>query len=89
MMNAPRMILFDYGQTLLCEQGFDGVAGTKAVLQPEEVWYIGDDYQCDVVGARNAGIFPVYYIGASKKEPMEDVLTVSTWEELEAYIENQ
>ena len=31
-MNAPRMILFDYGQTLLCEQGFDGVAGTKAVL---------------------------------------------------------
>lgn len=61
----------------------------KAGLQPEEVWYIGDDYQCDVVGARNAGIFPVYYIGASKKEPMEDVLTVSTWEELEAYIENQ
>ena len=61
----------------------------KAGLQPEEVWYIGDDYQCDVVGARNAGIFPVYYIGASKKEPMEDVLTVSTWEELEAYLENQ
>ena len=56
MMNAPRMILFDYGQTLLYEQGVDGVAGTKAVLQPEEVWYIGDDYQCDVVG-RTGGVF--------------------------------
>ena len=33
MMGVPRMILFDYGQTLLCEQDFDSVAGTKAVLQ--------------------------------------------------------
>ncbi len=61
----------------------------KADLQPEDVWYIGDNYQCDVVGARNVGIFPVYYIGASKKQPEEDVLTVSTWKELETYLENQ
>ena len=31
-MNNPKMILFDYGQTLVSEVRFDGVAGTKAVL---------------------------------------------------------
>ncbi|MBO5336399.1 MAG: HAD-IIIA family hydrolase [Lachnospiraceae bacterium] len=56
----------------------------KANLSPEEVWYIGDQYECDIVGARNAGIFPVWYIGAidlpySEKE---DVLTIRKWKEL-------
>ncbi len=32
-MNKPKMILFDYGQTLLHEEKFDGIAGTKAVLR--------------------------------------------------------
>ena len=31
-MNKPKMILFDFGQTLVSEQKFDGVAGTRAVL---------------------------------------------------------
>jgi putative hydrolase of the HAD superfamily len=31
-MNKPKMILFDYGQTLVFEERFDGIAGTKAVL---------------------------------------------------------
>lgn len=31
-MTIPRMILFDYGQTLADERPFDGVAGTRAVL---------------------------------------------------------
>ncbi len=26
----------------------------KAGLNPEEVWYIGDDYECDVKGDLNA-----------------------------------
>lgn len=32
-MKAPKMILFDYGQTLVNERRFDGVAGTEAVLK--------------------------------------------------------
>ena len=32
-MKIPKMILFDYGQTLIAEQKFDGVKGTEAVLQ--------------------------------------------------------
>jgi len=32
-MNKPKMILFDYGQTLVSEERFNGIAGTKAVLE--------------------------------------------------------
>lgn len=33
----------------------------KANLQSSDVWYCGDNIKADVYGARNAGIFPVYY----------------------------
>lgn len=32
MMKKPKMILFDYGQTLVNEERFDGIKGTGAVL---------------------------------------------------------
>lgn len=32
-MKRPKMILFDYGQTLVNEKKFDGIAGTRAVMQ--------------------------------------------------------
>lgn len=32
-MKKPKMILFDYGQTLVNEKPFDGVKGTEAVLK--------------------------------------------------------
>ena len=32
-MRKPKMILFDYGQTLVNEKIFDGVKGTEAVLK--------------------------------------------------------
>ncbi|MBQ7933810.1 MAG: HAD family hydrolase [Lachnospiraceae bacterium] len=56
----------------------------KAQLLPEEVWYVGDQYQCDIVGAKEAGLMPVWYIGAidMKYEPREEVLTIKSWTEL-------
>ncbi len=56
----------------------------KANLQAEEVWYIGDQYQCDIVGAKEAGLFPVWYMGAidMKYNPKEDILTIENWKEL-------
>lgn len=62
----------------------------KAELTPEEVWYIGDNYECDVVGAKNAGLFPVWYLGATEKpqEPKEGILTVKSWEEVKALLES-
>lgn len=71
----------------------------KADLRPEDVWYIGDNYQCDVVGARGAGIFPVWYLGATDRSHSEkadalcaetrDVLTVQNWKELELIMRDQ
>lgn len=56
----------------------------KAHLSPEEVWFVGDQYECDIVGAKNAGLFPVWYLGAIDLPytEHEDVLTVKSWEEL-------
>ncbi len=52
-MNKPKMILFDYGQTLVAERNFKGVDGTRAVmahavenrynLTPEEVQAKADE----------------------------------------------
>ena len=32
-MSLPRMILFDYGQTLMSERNFDAIAGDEALLR--------------------------------------------------------
>lgn len=39
------------------------IALSKAGLSAEQVWYCGDSIQADVLGAHNAGIFPVHYEG--------------------------
>ena len=61
----------------------------KAGLETEEVWYIGDQYECDVKGALNAGLLPIWYIGAIDLPYTEDtnILTVKTWNEIERYME--
>ena len=61
----------------------------KAGLPAENVWYIGDNYTCDVEGARNVGIFPVWYTGAiqAPAEEKENTLTVSTWDNLRKILE--
>ena len=60
----------------------------KAGLEPDEVWYIGDQYECDVKGALNAGFLPIWYIGAIDLPYTEDknILTVKTWNEIERYM---
>ncbi len=61
----------------------------KAELQPDEVWYIGDQYECDVKGSLNAGLLPVWYIGAIDLPYVEDknILTVTNWKELRKRME--
>ena len=56
----------------------------KSGLNPDETWYIGDQYECDIKGALNAGIFPVWYIGAIDLPYKDDknILTVKTWDNL-------
>lgn len=61
----------------------------KAGLRPEEVWYIGDQYECDVKVAQNDGLLPVWYIGALGRPCAEagDVLTAADWGELKRRME--
>lgn len=61
----------------------------KAGLSPEEVWYTGDQYECDIVGAGGAGLTPLWYIGAMALpyEERDDVLTVKSWEEAQKLLE--
>lgn len=56
----------------------------KADLNPDEVWYIGDQYECDIKGSLEAGMLPVWYIGAIDLPYKEDksILTVAAWDEL-------
>lgn len=56
----------------------------KSELSPEDVWYIGDQYECDVKGAIGAGLFPVWYIGAIDLpyEEHNEILTIRDWREL-------
>lgn len=60
----------------------------KADLQPEDVWYVGDNYECDVVGSKVVGIFPVWYVNSRDKcsHNKEDILTISHWDELKRFI---
>ena len=60
----------------------------KAEKKPEDVWFVGDNYACDVVGAKNAGMFPIWYTGAvDVKDDHNDILRISAWTELKYFIE--
>lgn len=61
----------------------------KAELTPEDVWYIGDQYECDIKGASSIGLFPVWYVGAIDLPYTEDknILTVKSWNELKQRME--
>ena len=61
-----------------------------ANLDCEDVWYIGDDYECDVLGAKNAGIYPIRYTGAIGDmacERKHDVMEINCWTELKTYMD--
>ena len=61
----------------------------KAELKSDEVWYIGDQYECDVKGSLNAGLLPIWYIGAIDLPYTEDkdIVTITEWNELRQRME--
>jgi putative hydrolase of the HAD superfamily len=63
----------------------------KANLSAEDVWYCGDNAVCDVDGAKNIGITPIWYKGALRKNkimPQTECITVEDWRELISIIES-
>lgn len=73
------------------------IALQKANLSPNDVWFCGDNPICDVMGAYNMGMRPVWY--TKYADPMmkhkkkctvleEDYITISDWQELIKLLSN-
>jgi putative hydrolase of the HAD superfamily len=64
------------------------IAAKKARLEPQDIWYCGDNAICDVDGAKMAGLTPVWYKGAHGYGnspsfiPQEECLIIQDWLEL-------
>ncbi len=61
----------------------------KAALAPQAVWYVGDTFSRDVAGARNAGVFPVWYRGDEyfAQEDHADVMQITAWDQLADFLD--
>ena len=60
----------------------------KAGLLPKQVWYVGDQYECDIVGARAVGMTPVWYTAVMDfaQDTNRDVVKINHWNELRSLI---
>jgi len=63
----------------------------KANLSPQDVWYAGDNPKADVQGSLNAGLHPIWYLGATiapQPDGLEpnDALIIHHWNELKAIL---
>ena len=71
---------------------FFRLALRKAGLEQDEVWYCGDNPRADILGAHNAGLFPVHYcrtdIPCPYRAPQDEMepdfphLRITEWGEL-------
>lgn len=65
------------------------IALMKSGLTSDKVWYCGDSYSNDVVGANNAGIFPVYYSDTNNNANADfEFLSVRDWREMIETLQN-
>lgn len=65
------------------------IALMKSGLTADKVWYCGDSYTNDVIGANNAGIFPVYYNNANDNVNDDfEYLNIRDWREMIELLEN-
>lgn len=67
----------------------------KAGLKAEDVWYCGDNFECDIIGAHNAGMFPVHYLEHPTKYQSGvrdvdfDYLKINDWRQMIEFLENK
>lgn len=55
------------------ERGFALARRFKPDLKPRECFYIGDHYEKDVLGAREAGLSPLWLVGDSRDLPSGEI----------------
>ena len=59
------------------------LAVKKLGFDPSDIWFIGDKVEYDVIGARDAGLIPVWYNYRNEPTMQVDCLEVKTWHEFE------
>ena len=62
---------------------------TKIGLSADEVWFVGDNFEKDVVGSSNVGMTAIWYkrhVGESKIE--QQAIEVNSWQEFMALLSN-
>ena len=77
----------DYGFRKPHRRIFD-LAVKKLGLDASDVWFAGDKVEYDVVGARGAGLVPVWYNYSDENNPQCDCLMVRTWGDFKRIIES-
>lgn len=74
MPDKPKMILFDYGQTLIDEGKFDGIKGTEAVLR----YAVKNKYNLSAERVQEEADVPC--------DEKKDVTIVKSWQEFREQI---
>lgn len=74
VMRKPHPMIFELGLR-------------KAGLPPEDVWYCGDNYVCDVEGSSGVGITPIWITKTpDARADNPGVTTIGGWNELTAWM---
>jgi putative hydrolase of the HAD superfamily len=78
----------DYGFRKPSKRIFE-IALIKEKILPNEAWFIGDSIESDIYGARNAGLYPIWYNPDHKAKPEGQIVNeISKWEELKENIKS-
>ena len=64
------------------------IALKMAEVQRNETWHCGDRYLCDIKGAMNAGITPVWYTDKKQSCCDKNIIQISSWKELKDILQN-
>jgi putative hydrolase of the HAD superfamily len=57
-------------------------AAARLGLAPEDIWFVGDRLDTDMVGARAAHMKPIWLRGKNSGDPGDVCLVASSWQEL-------
>lgn len=52
-------------------------------VEPKDTWYIGDSWENDILGAANAGMFPVWFSKKTNEEVKPNRQQVKSWTEIQ------
>ncbi|MEM7167413.1 MAG: HAD family hydrolase [Planctomycetota bacterium] len=55
-------------------------------LEPHQVWFVGDTWEADVMGASSLGMFPVWLSNESPPDSEVECVQAGSWEELQSLV---